>query len=275
MIKRLFAKKSMNEEQLIAASDEHCAHIENLVQEKDIKGAIRLTKRFQKKFPYNIRGIGNSAIMISEAGDVRAAIELFTTLYEQNPDDANSALNLAVCYNRLEHRDVALEYVTEAYQIDPKNVGACVCLSESLFVLNKVEESLQVCLDAIARNTEHHLIWFCLGCCKMREGASEEACDAFKNSLEIDPTHFESFANYGATLVGMKDWDKAEGIILQALELRPDDGVTLCNLAQIYEAQDRTDDAYRLYKRSTKVDHEYERAYADVERLAEQLGISQ
>jgi len=274
MIGPFFGRKQLSEEELIAASDEQCARVEELLRSDDLQDAIRLTKRFQKRFPNNKRGIGNSAIMISDAGDVHAAIAFFTTLHQHNPEDSYSLLNLAVCYNRLEQREIALEYVQEAYCMDPDNPGTCVCLSESYFYLDMVEESEQICLDAIERGVDHHLLWFGLGCCKMRQGDSYKACDPFKKSLDMNPNHFESLANYAAALVGMKEWDEAEKLVLRALEIRPDDGVTICNLAQIYEAQDRPDDAYGLYLRSTEIDPEYDRAYEDVQRMREQLGLS-
>ncbi len=273
MIGRLF-KKELSDDERMAIRDRHRSEVRKLVNNGDHQGAIRLTQKFQKRLPDHKGAICDSAIELSDAGEVFAAIEIFKKLNKDNPGEGFLLLNLAVCYSRIEDHDRQLAAAREANAMDPDCYEAAEYLSDILQMFDLVEEAKDVCEDFLSRSSEHQSLWFRLGCCEMYFGNNDDALVAFERSLELDPEHFYSLANCAAALVGMKEWDDAEELVLRALEIRPEDGVTLCNLAQIYEAQDRDEDAYQMYLRATEVDPEYERAYEDVERMRGVLGLT-
>lgn len=273
MIRR-FIKRNLSEEERKALSDHQHNAVKELINSGDHQGAVWLTKKFQKKFPTNKKAICNSAIELSDAGEVEASIEILQKLNKKNPSDSLILINIAVCYNRVEEYERQLEVAQEAYAADPDKYEAAEYLSDVLYEFDLIDEAKQICEDFLSRSSEHQSLWFRIGCCEMYYGNSEDALSAFKQSLELDPDHFNSLANCAAAQVGLKEWDDAEELVLRALEIRPEDGVTLCNLAQIYEAQNRDEDAYQMYLRATKVDPEYERAYEDVQRMRELLGLS-
>ncbi len=273
MIGRVF-KKELTDDERIAISNRHRREVRELVSSGDYQGAIRLSTKFQKRFPDHKGAICDSAIELSDAGEVPAAIEVLNRLNMDNPGEGLILLNLAVCYSRVEDQDRQLETAREAFAVDPERYEVADYISYILHEFDMIEEAKQVCEEFLSNSSDHQTLWFRLGCCEMYFGNSKDALVAFERSLEIDPDHFYSLANCAAALVGLKDWSNAEELVLRSLEINPDDGVTLCNLAQIYEAQDRDEDAYQMYVRSTEVDPEYERAYEDVERMREQLGFT-
>ncbi len=255
-------------------TEDFVGHIADLIRHKNIELAIQQLTTFQTDHPHDKRVLCDAAIEISNAGRVDAAVDILSLLNEHNPGHAPILLNLAVCYSRLDDSDQSIGFAREAYVTEPDSFDAAEYLSDSLFELNEVEESKQVCEDYLFRFPEHGSLWFRLGCCGMHSGDSHEARTAFQRAIELDEDNFCYLANYGASLVGCKDFDKAEKVVLQALEIQPEDGVTICNLAQIYESRGQHKDAYELFLRSTQVDPKYERACEDVARLQEFLEIT-
>ncbi len=274
MIRRFLSKTNLTEEQLALISDEHIERIDHLIKENDLETAIQLTNRFQKKYPHNKRGICNSAIAISYGGRPDAASRILDQSIKDNPNEPILIGNLGAAYFRSGHLELALDYARKSFELDPTSANAVKLLADTLCDLNEHQQARDACIDFLQSNEPNYMIWFKAGVCEMGLEQYQSAAESFRQAIQLDehgdsPAH----ANLAGALIGMKEYDEAETILLKVLEAHPDDGITLCNLALVYESKDLNQEAHDLYQRSTEVDPDYERAYWELDRLKELLKL--
>ncbi len=113
--------------------------------------------------------------------------------------------------------------------------------------------------------------WFRLGG-ELEQGAPEQAREAYRRALELDPRHVDARINLGRLLHETREWDAAEKHYRMALADRGDDSTALFNLAVVLEDLGRRREAIDAYRATVGADPEYADAYFNLARLLEQSG---
>lgn len=113
--------------------------------------------------------------------------------------------------------------------------------------------------------------WFRLGG-ELEQGAPEQAREAYRRALELDPQHVDARINLGRLLHETREWDAAEKHYRMALADRGDDSTALFNLAVVLEDLGRRREAIDTYRDTIRADPEYADAYFNLARLHEQSG---
>ena len=255
-------------------SDAFVEIIRDLVGQGDIKKAIHLSVGHQRKHPHDKPGICNSAIAISTAGRPDIAIQMLSKANEDNPGEPRLIGNLGAAYYNNTQIEQSLEHARESVRLAPDSPNGTKLLADVLCNLNETEEARALCANFLENYDPDFMVRFKLGVCELQLGNFQEAANHFEQSLEMNPEHTSSLANLGAALIGCGDFDKAESIVLRVLEKYPDNGISICNLAQIFESRELYKDAYDLYCRSIEVDPNYEPAHGEAARLREFLEIT-
>ena len=113
--------------------------------------------------------------------------------------------------------------------------------------------------------------WYELGC-ELESSRPEEARDAYRRVIELDPAHAAAHTNLGRLLHEAGEVEAAEAHYRQALVAEPNDVTASFNLAVALEDQDRIDDAIAAYQRVLAVDGSYADAHYNLARLYERQG---
>jgi len=113
--------------------------------------------------------------------------------------------------------------------------------------------------------------WFRLGG-ELELGAPEQAREAYRRALELDPRHVDARINLGRLLHESREWEAAEKHYRMALADRGDDSTALFNLAVVLEDLGRRREAIDSYRATVDADPEYADAYFNLARLLEQSG---
>jgi len=126
----------------------------------------------------------------------------------------------------------------------------------------------------IARDVEKSLSaeeWYELGC-DLELGAPEQARDAYRRVLEVDPHHAPARVNLGRLLHESGRPEAAELHYRMALTASPGDPVAAFNLGVALEDMGRTRDAVRAYELALASDSRSADAHYNLSRLYERLG---
>jgi tetratricopeptide (TPR) repeat protein len=113
--------------------------------------------------------------------------------------------------------------------------------------------------------------WYELGC-ELETSRPEEARDAYRRAIELDPIHADAHTNLGRLLHEAGEVKAAEAHYRQALAAEPNDVTASFNLAVALEDQDRVDDAIAAYQRVLAADGSYADAHYNLARLYERQG---
>ncbi len=113
--------------------------------------------------------------------------------------------------------------------------------------------------------------WYELGC-ELETSRPEDARDAYRRAIELDPTHGAAHTNLGRLLHEAGEIGAAEAHYRQALVAEPNDVTASFNLAVVLEDRERIEDAIAAYQRVLAIDGSYADAHYNLARLYERQG---
>lgn len=113
--------------------------------------------------------------------------------------------------------------------------------------------------------------WYQLGC-DLEASVPDQARDAYRRSLELDPSHIDARLNLGRLLHEAGQLVAAEAHYRAAIEARPDDATAWFNLGVALEDQERGKEAIDAYRLSIELDPDGVDAYYNLGHLYERSG---
>ncbi len=113
--------------------------------------------------------------------------------------------------------------------------------------------------------------WYALGC-DLEVTSPEEARDAYRRALELDPHHAEAHINLGRLLHEAGRLEDALGHYRLALQANPDDSTAAFDLAIALEDVGRINDAIDAYQQAIHSDPKLADAYFNLARLYQLSG---
>jgi tetratricopeptide (TPR) repeat protein len=113
--------------------------------------------------------------------------------------------------------------------------------------------------------------WFALGL-DLEAAEPDEARDAYRRTLELDPHHADAHLNLGRILHELGQVRAAEQHYRKALALRPDNPTALFNLGVALEDGGRLEEALAVYQRAVAADPALADAYYNLAGVHEKLG---
>jgi tetratricopeptide (TPR) repeat protein len=113
--------------------------------------------------------------------------------------------------------------------------------------------------------------WYDVGC-ELEAAAPEQARDAYRRALELDPTHVDARLNVGRLLHEGGKLHAAEAHYRLALVERPDDATAAFNLGVCLEDLGRLTQAIEVYQRAIAIEPDFPDPYYNVARLLERTG---
>lgn len=128
-----------------------------------------------------------------------------------------------------------------------------------------------------ARDTTEHLEvedWYELGC-DLEHQDPDQARDAYRRALELDPRHPDAHLNLGRLLHEDGAPEIAEDHYRVALESRPRDVTAIFNLGVALEDQGHVTEAARAYQRALDIDPDLADAHYNMAQLYESMGRPQ
>lgn len=127
---------------------------------------------------------------------------------------------------------------------------------------------------AAARRVEEDLDaeqWFELGL-ELEVSEPDEARDAYRRALELDPHHAEAHVNLGRLLVESDRAEEAETHFRAVLSDHSDHATAWFNLGIALEDRRRPNEAIKAYEQAIAADRRLADAYFNLARLYEQAG---
>src|SRR5206468_8551824 len=109
-------------------------------------------------------------------------------------------------------------------------------------------------------------------CLELEVSEADEARDAYRRALELDPHHADAHVNLGRLLVEADRAEEAETHFRAAVVDHPAHATAWFNLGIALEDRRRPNDAVKAYEQAIVADRRLADAYFNLARLYEQAG---
>jgi tetratricopeptide (TPR) repeat protein len=142
------------------------------------------------------------------------------------------------------------------------------------FGVAEVAERVAPLLERAARPGSEPLdagSWYAWGC-DLEDGAPEQAKEAYRRVLALDPAHAGAHLNLGRLLHQGGDAAGAESHYRRALAAAPDDPIAAFDLGVALEDRGRDAEAPEAYRRALDADPGLADAHHNAARICERLG---
>ena len=165
---------------------------------------------------YN-NAVVHRAVLLHDKGEIEQAIRIVLGAIETDPENPDYYLYLGSFYEELERYDEAIEILEKGLEIDSNNA--------------RIQFRLGVVYDKIGRR--------------------KRALEVMEKVVQIEPNNAKALNYLGYTYAEMGiELEKAEALILRALEIKPEDGYIIDSLAWVYFKQGAFDQALLWLKKA-------------------------
>jgi len=118
--------------------------------------------------------------------------------------------------------------------------------------------------QAVEKDTVHADAYFCIGYCKSELGYYNEAVEAYKLVLRIEPDYPTAYYNLGVTYRELGRYNEAVEAYKQTILIQPDDAGAHYNLGEAYVKLGRYNEAVEAYKQAIRINPDYAAAYLNL-----------
>lgn len=185
-----------------------------------------------------------------QSGRIEEAIEQYTEILGENPQNLRAHNNLGILFDELGQHDTAVEHLEAALEVEPDNVEVLTNLASALTKLARfdaadtsVRQALRLAPDDPAARLAQGILSFRRGLYPQSEMELRWVCDR-------DPDIGEAFYYRAEALNRTGHFAEATELMLRAAELLPEDARPFYTLGHLYDRQSRPFEAAEMYRRA-------------------------
>ena len=134
-------------------------------------------------------------------------------------------------------------------------------LGASRAQIGKLEEAIEAYKKTISLNPDYADAYSNMGVALRNQGKFEEAIDAYKKAILLKPDYAQAYNNMGATLKDQGKFDEAIDAYKKSIVIKPDYTEAYNNLGVALKNQGKFDEAIETYKKAISLKPDYADAY--------------
>jgi tetratricopeptide (TPR) repeat protein len=178
----------------------------------------------------------------------------FLRALEDNPDSAEAHAFLGLARNRLNRADEALASCREAIRLSPDWSYSHYALGYVLEKNDRLEEAAKALEEAIRLSPLTAYFHSHLGFTRHRQGRYADALACADEGLRCDGQHIDSFNRRAMALAALDRFAEAEQAARTAVSLAPEDAGTLANLGYVLHKLNNSVEALGVLREALRLD---------------------
>lgn len=180
--------------------------------------------------------------------DYRTAVGIWQDTVDTRPGNAHALENLGKALVDEGRVAEAIAPFQEALALQPDNAETLSNLGSALGKVGRFSEAVSMHQKAVELEPDNAMHHYHLGNTFLRANDLDNAARSFRQTVRLDPEAYSAHGNLGILLMQQGDLNGAEGHLTKLLDLMPDSVIGYRLLADLRIAQNRGEEAARLYR---------------------------
>ena len=193
------------------------------------------------------------AVMLREDGRLDEARAAFESLLASHPNNLGLIGNIGILAWEQGDLAAALDYLTRAVVLDPRNPARLRHLGTVLLNAKTYEVAAQAFRHAVALDPSDALAQHGLGAALRNLEKWNEADTALREALRLAPTLPDAHDELALVHIGRGEFEAAEERLVEALRLDPNAGSTWRNLGSLLMKCNRPAEAEEAFRRAVEL----------------------
>ncbi len=230
----------------------------SLLERGKLRNAERCYEAILKTRPDHFGGLHYLGLIRAQQEKYDEALSLLWEALKQNPSSADTHVNIAVIFERLNRPEEAITACSAALAIKSDSAEAHFTAGNAQKALNRLSEAAGHFQKAIAIQPTYIEAYYNLGNIFATLQLSEPALECYKRAIALRPRYPKALNNRGIMLhnelraaEALKDFDQAVAIQPNYFEALINRGNLLISLARPYDAYASFDQALSLVPQQT------------------------
>ncbi len=233
------------------------------------RAAERRLRYLMISYPDDLRVSSLLGITLAKLGIVYEATEIFDSLLEQIPEPQKPVFlyEIAQTFIKIGRFDIAQQYLSQAYNLDSKNLKVILDLAYCYDKNNEPEKSIEFYNKYLKYNPFSKLAWHNIGLVYNKQGQFKKAIEAFDFALAIDPDFVPTLFNKAMLLYETHKYYHALELFSKILEKEPENITVQYFISQIYLKKRLYNKALSFLKEMIKKEPNFADVWYSLSRL--------
>ncbi len=179
-----------------------------------------------------------AAVQAYQGKDLDGAEAIFKQILALNPKEPNALHLLGCIYKDRGQLQQAVELIQASIREDGCNPIPFLNLGKILAIAGQHENAAGVFQESLKRSQQIPETWFCFANALREIEKIEEAKQAYRNALQLNPAHAGAASNLGALLTDNDELEEAEQLFSAALEHAPANVNLRINYGKLFAEKD-------------------------------------
>ncbi|MCQ2754506.1 MAG: tetratricopeptide repeat protein [bacterium] len=206
----------------------------------------------------------DNAMELFKAHKYKEAIDAFSLVLENEPDNASVYNNMAVAYSCLADFEHAENYFVKALDLDPQLAQGYINLSDLYFKAGDIASAIGTLQKGSYELEDNLTIAHLLARVYIEDQRFEDAIVELERVLDGEPENYDAYYDLGHVYFELGDYEGAISNFETVTEYKEDSELLFYSLAQAYEANNEIDKAISNYLKSIAVNSKFVMPYKKV-----------
>lgn len=277
-----------------------------LLKQNKAHEALIVAQQIYETFTNDVEAMVALGACLRVIGELDEGLKFLNKAIECNPDHAEALINRALIKLTKGDKLSAISGFEKAFYQKPHIKQIWYILLKLKMEFNEFEGCISIGRDMLVIESTNEAVIAAVALCNQHLQKHDQAEIFYKNVLDINPNHFEAWANLGTTLKAqgkLKDAVKAyeEAILIKSdypealnnmgvalhdqgkfeeakeaytksISLKPDYANAYYNMANSLKAQSRFEEAKEAYKKSISLNPEHANSYYNMGIVLDEQG---
>lgn len=196
--------------------------------------------------------------------DWNGAINLFTSILEIEPNNAEIYNNLGLCYANLGDEEKAEKNYLKCIELNPSIPQCYINLVDIYYKQKRMSEGINILSYAIDSLEDNLLFHHYLARFYMEDAKQDLAVDELVYILEKQPDNYDAYYDLAKIYFEFGNYDSAIENLENVLEYKQDNELIYFYLAEAYQANDEIDKAISNFLKAIATNNKFPLPYKKV-----------